>query len=156
MAAGSTKFAVPTATAVAPASMNSTASCALAMPPMPITGTRTASYTSHTMRRATGLIAGPDSPPTRRASTGRCVSTSIATFRRALSAFDVDVRLLAPVIGPATDDDFRAEFLDLMQSKTIDIVFGNVEEVKALYQCDFAGAVEAIAKEHEESLEVLP
>jgi sugar/nucleoside kinase (ribokinase family) len=44
---------------------------------------------------------------------------------------------------------YRAEFLDLMQSKTIDIVFGNIEEVKALYQSDFAGAVQAIAKDTE-------
>ena len=44
---------------------------------------------------------------------------------------------------------YRAEFLDLMKSKSIDIVFGNVEEVKALYQCDFAGAVQAIAKDTE-------
>ena len=39
---GSTKFAVPTCTAVAPAMMNSSASRALAMPPMPITGIFTA------------------------------------------------------------------------------------------------------------------
>jgi sugar/nucleoside kinase (ribokinase family) len=44
---------------------------------------------------------------------------------------------------------YRAEFLDLLKSKTIDIVFGNVEEVKSLYQCDFAGAVQAIAKDTE-------
>ncbi len=31
---------------------------------------------------------------------------------------------------------FRDEFLELMRSKTIDYVFANVEEVKALYQTD--------------------
>ena len=31
------------------------------------------------------------------------VSTSIATFRRALSAFDVEVRLLAPRYGDEAD-----------------------------------------------------
>ena len=42
VAVGLTKFAVPVATAVAPASMNSTASSPVAMPPMPSTGTETA------------------------------------------------------------------------------------------------------------------
>ena len=39
---GSTKFAVPTWTAVAPAIRNSRASSAVAIPPMPMTGIRTA------------------------------------------------------------------------------------------------------------------
>ena len=42
VACGFTKFAVPTATAVAPASMNSTASVAHEMPPIPSSGTSTA------------------------------------------------------------------------------------------------------------------
>ena len=70
VACGFTKFAVPTATAVAPASMNSTASVAHEMPPMPSSGTSTALRTSHTMRSATGFTAGPDRPPTPRASCG--------------------------------------------------------------------------------------
>ena len=42
---------------------------------------------------------------------------------------------------------FREEFLDLMRSKTIDYVFANIEEVKALYQTDDLGtAVQRIAK----------
>ena len=44
---------------------------------------------------------------------------------------------------------YREEFLDLIRSKTIDIVFGNIEELKALYQADFHGAVQAIAKDAE-------
>ena len=48
------------------------------MPPMPISGTFTARATCHTMRKATGLIAGPDNPPVTLASTGRRVFTSIA------------------------------------------------------------------------------
>ncbi len=45
---------------------------------------------------------------------------------------------------------YREEFLDLMRSKTIDIVFGNVEELKALYQTDNLGeAVQQIAKDAE-------
>ena len=59
---GLTKFAVPTATAVAPASMNSTASVPLEMPPMPRSGTFTALWHCHTQRRATGLMAGPEKP----------------------------------------------------------------------------------------------
>ncbi len=39
---GSTKFAVPTCTAVAPAIMNSSTSAAVAMPPMPMIGSLTA------------------------------------------------------------------------------------------------------------------
>lgn len=44
---------------------------------------------------------------------------------------------------------FREEFLDLMRSKTIDYVFANVEELKALYETDFQNAVQAIAKDTE-------
>ena len=45
---------------------------------------------------------------------------------------------------------FRDEFLDLMRSKTIDYVFANIEEVKALYQTDsLSQAVQAIAKDCE-------
>ena len=56
-------MAVPMATAAAPARMNSSASSALQIPPMPITGTRTVWATWYTIRTATGLMAGPDSPP---------------------------------------------------------------------------------------------
>jgi sugar/nucleoside kinase (ribokinase family) len=45
---------------------------------------------------------------------------------------------------------FRDEFLDLMRSRTIDYVFANIEELKALYQTDsLAEAVQAIAKDAE-------
>jgi sugar/nucleoside kinase (ribokinase family) len=44
---------------------------------------------------------------------------------------------------------YRDEFLDLIRSKTMDIVFGNIEELKSLYQTDFHGAVQAIAKDAE-------
>ena len=45
---------------------------------------------------------------------------------------------------------FRAEFLDLMRSKTIDYVFGNIEELKSLYETDnLAEAVQGIAKDAE-------
>lgn len=44
---------------------------------------------------------------------------------------------------------YREEFLDLIRSKTVDIVFGNIEELKALYQADFHDAVQAIAKDAE-------
>ena len=58
--------------------MNSTASVAHEMPPMPSSGTSTALRTSHIMRSATGFTAGPDRPPTPRASTGRRRSASMA------------------------------------------------------------------------------
>ncbi len=44
---------------------------------------------------------------------------------------------------------YRDEFLDLIRSRTMDIVFGNIEELKSLYQCDFHNAVQAIAKDAE-------
>jgi len=45
---------------------------------------------------------------------------------------------------------YREEFLDLMRSKTIDYVFANVEELKALYETDeLSTAVQGIAKDAE-------
>jgi sugar/nucleoside kinase (ribokinase family) len=45
---------------------------------------------------------------------------------------------------------FRDEFLDLMRSKTIDYVFANIEEAKALYQTDsLHEAVQQLAKDCE-------
>jgi len=45
---------------------------------------------------------------------------------------------------------YREEFLDLMRSKTIDYVFANIEEAKALYQTDsLHEAVQQIAKDCE-------
>ena len=45
---------------------------------------------------------------------------------------------------------FRDEFLDLIRSKTIDYVLGNVEELKSLYETDNLGAaVQQIAKDAE-------
>ena len=48
------------------------------IPPMPMTGTRAVRATCQTIRKATGLMAGPDSPPVMLASRGRRVSMSIA------------------------------------------------------------------------------
>jgi adenosine kinase len=45
-------------------------------------------------------------------------------------------------------DRYRAEFIDLMRSRTVDIVFCNESELHSLYQtADFATAVEALQKE---------
>ncbi|MGV8832737.1 MAG: adenosine kinase [Devosia sp.] len=45
---------------------------------------------------------------------------------------------------------YRAEFLDLMRSKTIDYVFANVHELKSLYETDDLGeAVRQVAKDTE-------
>ena len=45
---------------------------------------------------------------------------------------------------------YRDEFLDLMRSKTVDYVFANIEEAKALYQTDsLHEAVQQIAKDCE-------
>lgn len=51
---------------------------------------------------------------------------------------------------PFCVDRYRAEFLDLIRSKTIDCVFANINEVKSLYQTDDLGeAVRAIAQDAE-------
>ncbi len=45
---------------------------------------------------------------------------------------------------------FRDEFLDLMRSKTIDYVFANIEEAKALYQTDsLSEAIQQLGKDCE-------
>ncbi|WP_127143778.1 adenosine kinase [Pelagibacterium montanilacus] len=44
---------------------------------------------------------------------------------------------------------YRTEFLDLIRSQTMDYVFANIEEVKALYQADFDSAVRQIAQDAE-------
>ncbi|KKC31605.1 adenosine kinase [Devosia psychrophila] len=51
---------------------------------------------------------------------------------------------------PFCVDRYRAEFLDLMRSKTIDYVFANVHELKSLYETDDLGeAVRQVAKDTE-------
>ncbi|MBJ7577216.1 adenosine kinase [Devosia sp. MC532] len=51
---------------------------------------------------------------------------------------------------PFCVDRFRAEFLDLIRSKTIDYVFANVNELKSLYETDDLGAaVRQIAQDAE-------
>ena len=75
--AGSAKFAVPTATAVAPAHRNSIASAGSTMPPMPRIGIFTAAAACQTRRTATGCSAGPESPPCTLPRKGRRRSTSI-------------------------------------------------------------------------------
>ncbi|MFD2649815.1 adenosine kinase [Devosia albogilva] len=51
---------------------------------------------------------------------------------------------------PFCVDRYRAEFLDLIRSKTIDYVFANVHELKSLYETDDLGeAVREIAKDAE-------
>ena len=83
---GSSKFAVPTCTALAPAMRNSSTSRAEATPPMPTIGMRTASWHSYTMRTAMGRMAGPLRPPTTLDSRGRRVSTSMAIARNVLTS----------------------------------------------------------------------
>lgn len=51
---------------------------------------------------------------------------------------------------PFCVDRYRAEFLDLIRSKTIDYVFANVHELKSLYEThDLGEAVRAIAQDAE-------
>ena len=41
---------------------------------------------------------------------------------------------------------YRDEFLELITSKTVDIVFANEDELTALYECDFESAINAIGR----------
>ncbi|MFC3704188.1 adenosine kinase [Devosia honganensis] len=51
---------------------------------------------------------------------------------------------------PFCVDRYRAEFLDLIRSKTVDYVFANIHELKSLYQTDDLGAaVREIARDAE-------
>jgi len=83
---GSTKLAVPTWTAAAPAIRNSRTSRALPMPPIPMTGMRTRCAHSYTMRTAIGRMAGPLSPPIPFEIAGRRVSTSITMARNVFTS----------------------------------------------------------------------
>lgn len=51
---------------------------------------------------------------------------------------------------PFCVDRYRDEFLDLMKSRTVDIVFANESEIKSLYQtADFDSALEALRNDSE-------
>src|SRR3984893_4490533 len=65
--------------------MNSSASRASAIPPIPRMGIRTAWRHSYTIRTAMGLMAGPLRPPTMFESFGRRVSTSMTMARNVLT-----------------------------------------------------------------------
>ena len=87
---------MPTATALAPASISWAASSPLDTPPMPRMGTLTAWATSHTIRTATGSTAGPDRPPVFIFKMGRRVFTSIRIPRMVL------MREMASAPAPST------------------------------------------------------
>src|SRR5450830_105182 len=102
MAVGLTKVAVPTCTAVAPAMMNSRASCQVAMPPMPTTGMWTALATSQTMRRAMGLMHGPDRPAVTLSKTALRVWISIARALNVLTSETASAPACSQAIAIAT------------------------------------------------------
>jgi sugar/nucleoside kinase (ribokinase family) len=58
-----------------------------------------------------------------------------------------DRRTSFTLSDPFCVNRYRDEFLHLMRSGTIDYVFANVEEVKALYQTSFEEAVRAVARD---------
>ena len=71
IAFGLANVAVPTWTAAQPATRNSSASSAWAIPPIPITGIRTARAAWCARCTASGRIAGPDRPPVLKLKRGR-------------------------------------------------------------------------------------
>ena len=83
-ARGSRKLSVPTATSVAPARSNASASRPLWTPPIPTTGIVTRSATSATWASAIGRTAGPDTPPVPPPSHGSPLSGASAIPLRVL------------------------------------------------------------------------
>ena len=109
--AGSIKFAVPICMAVAPASINSTASFQSMMPPNPMTGIFTTLATCQTIRRAIGFTAAPLMPPVMVERTGRRFSASIAIpnnvfIKETLSAPDASAARAISVISVTLGDNF--------------------------------------------------
>ena len=113
VAYGLWKFAVPTATALAPARINSIASSAFMIPPMPMIGTETALETSYTMRRAIGLIPAPETQVAHLDKSHVTVhtypeyhpETSLATFR-----VDIDVATCGEITPLSTLDYLIGSF----------------------------------------------
>lgn len=70
-------------------------------------------------------------------------------FRKAAAIAHANGRQVAITLSDSfCVDRWRAEFLDLMRSRTVDIVFANESEVKALYQtADVPTAVEALRRD---------
>lgn len=70
-------------------------------------------------------------------------------FRRAAAiAHDAGRRVSLTLSDPFCVDRFRAEFLDLMRSGMIDILFANDSELRSLYEtADLATAVQALAND---------
>ncbi len=70
-------------------------------------------------------------------------------FRRAAEfAHKADRQVSLTLSDPFCVDRFRAEFLDLMRSKTVDILLANDSELKSLYEtADLDAAVAALARD---------
>ena len=70
-------------------------------------------------------------------------------FRRAAEIAHANGREVAITLSDSfCVDRYRAEFLELIRSKTVDIVFANVAEVKALYEtADFGTAIAALRQD---------
>ncbi|WP_407048738.1 adenosine kinase [Methyloraptor flagellatus] len=70
-------------------------------------------------------------------------------FRRAAEIAHANGREVAITLSDSfCVDRYRAEFLELIRSKTVDIVFANVAEVKALYEtADFDTAIAALRQD---------
>jgi len=110
------KQAVPICIALEPASMNSMASVAFIIPPIPQTGILTALYTCHTIRRAIGLMAGPERPPVMVDSKGFRLSASMAIPRKVLT------RETASAPAPSTARAISAISVTLGESLTIRVL----------------------------------
>ena len=72
-----------------------------------------------------------------------------AAFKKAAEIAHAAGRQVALTLSDAfCVDRYRAEFLDLMRGKTVDIVFANQHELRSLYETsDFDSAVDAIRQE---------
>jgi sugar/nucleoside kinase (ribokinase family) len=71
-----------------------------------------------------------------------------AFVKAATIAHATGSRVALTLSDPFCVDRYRTEFLDLMRSRTVDIVFANQHELKSLYQtADFSTAVDALRED---------
>ena len=135
------KLAVPICIAVAPASINSTASFHPMIPPSPMTGIFTALATCHTIRNAIGFTAAPLMPPVIVESTGRRFSASTAIpsrvlIRDTLSAPEASAARAISVMSVTLGDNFTISvFLYTLRTAFTTSEHPHAETPKAIPPC---------------------
>src|SRR5699024_8334604 len=99
---GLLNLAVPTATALAPASKYSITSSAEVIPPIPIIGIFTTSLTSYIILIELGFIAVPERPPVRIAINGRLIGKIICILVNVLIIVSPSAPALSTALAIST------------------------------------------------------